>query len=1145
MKKRTEENLRLVRSVMKNTTRYYQAAQLVEFDQTTVCPEQGKEEAGETIVALLEMIYRLRHEETFLTAAEELYQERESLNVWERLLSEMLHRERVRTEHYSAKEKAENEHIKNRAWIDWVEARERNDFSFFAPSFDALRKSEMHRVSLWDDPVVKDMSLYDRMIREYERGITGETLDALFSQCKNRILPLLKDISRSKRQIRKDFLHRKVTKEEQERLSAYLLSTIRFDHGQGLLAESASPFTEIIGQNDIRIAVHYEPYDFMSTFYTVLHEAGHAIFEQLQPPENYAYFLNEEKSRGMHESVSRFYENFIGRSRAFIHLVYPTLCDILPRVFFDVSEAEFYDAVNEVCASPIRRSSDQVTYIIHIMIRYEIERDLIDGELQAADVPRVWKEKYEEYLGVTPENDVEGCLQDITWTSYFGYFPTYALGDFYSAMYYRTMNQDFDVEEAVLAGDFEKINQWLKERVFKKSVLLPAEEWIRDITGHELSANDLLTLLEEKYDKIYDLSNLLSASAKRLYGYSRRMSRIRMLSTMQIDSIPTAEAYRTALSENFRSIGELAEGNREVVDELIRPMLENEEELSEKTIQTIRSLNDSLLDIWTHDNVDLPMMSLLSERLMKDAMKKDDDDYLVRQLDEEINACTTLILQTRRIITDTAVTDAIRKRGEAAFDKLISFMDHDKFLKLSPESRELVMINSRFGIALYGSMIPLSRDERELRLFILDRAMKYTEDPFYRENLPGYDWEYHLYRLYQYYSAQDEYNNVAGYTPDQLAILAEMGEKMEELWLSNREKFEEVDTYGYVHSQVMRNRLHTGKMSVTEYRGKLLTLYKTRDKKSYRVDNIISNLDVPREYIDTFDRDNLREEDKMQINAMYNAAISYVFGVPKVGAAFELMDYYAPLLFRFMEVPGGLSFEEMGLKSFAAFHPPTYIHSLMVAQITVCLTSHLLRKKPELFVGFSGYDTLEAVAAHREEIENFAYHAALCHDFGKLIIIDTVIIYGRKILDFEFDLIRQHPALGAMMLSLHTSTKAYAPIARGHHLWYDCSRGYPINFDPTGDPIKTLIDIVAVADCMDAATDSVGRSYNKGKTIDDFVPEVKEGAGTRYAPCLAELLEEEEVRRDLDCLLTERRQQAYLRTYNLLRGVQEFNVMEQ
>ena len=1137
------DNLNLVKSILKDTQRYYQAAQLTEFDQTTLCPGKNREEAGDTVVALLSMIYRLRHEYAFQRAAEELYYDIDSLDEWDQRLVEMLHIERVRTSNYSATDKEENERAKNRAWINWVEARKKNDYSLFCTSFDAVRKSEMHRVSLWDYAEVKGLPLYDRMISEYEPGITREYLDQLFFECKKRLLPLLEYISQSKRQIRKDFLTRKVSDEQQDAMVRLLLDTIGFDMEKGMVAHSDHPFTEVISKNDIRLTVAYNPHNFLYTFFSVLHEAGHAILEQLQPEENYDYYLNEEKSRGMHESVARFYENIIGRSRAFLHLIYPKLCEIMPQVFFDVAEQEFYEAVNEVTPSPLRLDADPLTYIIHIMIRYEIERDLVDGELRVENVPKAWNDKYKKYLGVDPISDRNGCLQDITWTSYFGYFPTYALGDFYSAMYYNTMKEAFDVEEAIEHSDFNRINNWMRQNVFAKTVLLPPFEWIKDITGRPLTADDLLTHLEEKYDVLYDLSHILSSSGKRLYGYSRRMSRIRMLSSMQIDTIGTAEAYRAALSENFKNIGKLAEGNRSVVDDIINPMLENDDTLSEKTIQTIRTLNDSLLDIWTHDNVDLPMMSLLSERLMKDALKKDDDDYIVRQLDEEISACTSLILETRRIVTDLEITETIRRRGKEALDRILEYLDHDKFLKLSNENRELVMINSRYGVALYVSMAPLSREELDLRFELMNRSIAYADDPFYLDNLPNYDWQYHLYRIYQYISSFDEYNNVSGHDKIQLEFIADCGEKMEEMWLSDKQYFEQLDLYEEVHSHVLRNRMHAGRISKEEYRKELLKLYNARNARNYDVSSIINNLEIPREYIDTIDRNHLSEEDKMQINAMYNAAVSYVFSMPKLGAFYDLMDHYAPLLFNYMEIPGGLTFEEMGLKSFAAFHPPTYIHTLMVAQITLCLVSHLLRMGPDLFIGVMGCKTMDEVRMNSSEIENFAYHAALCHDFGKLIIIDTVFIYGRKILDFEFDIIRQHPDLGAMMLTNHPSTRDYVDIARGHHLWYDGSNGYPSNFDLSHHPFKAIIDVVTVADCMDAATDTIGRSYSKGKTLDEFIDEVKEGAGTRYSPYVAALLDDPDVYKDLECLLTERRQQAYLNTYNLLKGVQDLNTI--
>ena len=172
-------------------------------------------------------------------------------------------------------------------------------------------------------------------------------------------------------------------------------------------------------------------------------------------------------------------------------------------------------------------------------------------------------------------------------------------------------------------------------------------------------------------------------------------------------------------------------------------------------------------------------------------------------------------------------------------------------------------------------------------------------------------------------------------------------------------------------------------------------------------------------------------------------------------------------------------------------------------------------------------------------LQNFAWHAAVCHDFGKLIIIDTIFVYGRKILDFEFDIIRQHPVLGADLLEKYQSTRPYADVARGHHLWYNGEKGYPDSFDVRNSPIKTIIDIVACADCMDAATDSIGRSYNKGKTLEEYIAEVQEGAGTRYAPYLAELLTLPRVISDLEYLLSTGRRDVYRSAYLLLKGVQD------
>ena len=208
---------------------------------------------------------------------------------------------------------------------------------------------------------------------------------------------------------------------------------------------------------------------------------------------------------GMHESVSRFYENVIGRSRAFIHLVYPKLCEIFPEVFFDVSERELYEAVNVAVPSLIRVDADELTYTLHVAIRYEIEKELIDGNLSVKDVPACWNSKYKEYLGVVPENDREGVLQDSHWSSDFGYFPTYAMGNYYNAMYALRMKEDISLETVLESGDFATINAWMAEHVFQKADRLDVAEWMLDITGKPISADAFLCYLEAKYSDLYGL----------------------------------------------------------------------------------------------------------------------------------------------------------------------------------------------------------------------------------------------------------------------------------------------------------------------------------------------------------------------------------------------------------------------------------------------------------------------------------------------------------------------------------------------------------------------------------------------------------------------------------------------------------------
>ena len=322
-------------------------------------------------------------------------------------------------------------------------------------------------------------------------------------------------------------------------------------------------------------------------------------------------------------------------------------------------------------------------------------------------------------------------------------------------------------------------------------------------------------------------------------------------------------------------------------------------------------------------------------------------------------------------------------------------------------------------------------------------------------------------------------------------------------------------------------------------------MFLNRRHNSYSVADYAISIGFPADYISFLEEDELNPEELKRVDEIYRNALSYIFNVPKMGLLSVTLEVYARMIYEFRELPGNITFEEMGIMSLAALHPPTYIHSQMVSRISACLVKQLLELEPELFTDVKQYlDENEWCDAEekpgqdwKKRICEYTRHAALCHDFGKIMIIDTILVYGRKLLDFEFRLIQSHPEIGGSLLSKHTSTRTYSDVARGHHLWYNAKRGYPSNFRSEESPLKTIIDIVAVADCMDAATDTVGRSYNKGKTLADYIGEVEEGVGERYAPWAPRLLKEPALNEELRHILEHERMRIYRETYDLLRHV--------
>ncbi|MBO4416404.1 MAG: carboxypeptidase M32 [Lachnospiraceae bacterium] len=507
MTEETKTKLESLNSTLELIEKYYHACAIVGYDMETICPEKGMEEQGEIESLLSNEAFKLRKDDKFIEAAEYLYEHRDELDPLDQVLVKQLHRGYLQDKNITPEKQMEFSLIYNKAFVDWSNARKESNFSLFADSFAAVDKAGKEAISLREnDPDDEPgLSVYDKMLNDYERGMTSKRLDATFERCKEVLIPLLKKITASKKVIRRDFLSIEVTDEQQKKMADYLLSVMDFDFSRGAYTTSEHPFTNGLAKNDTRVTTHYYPTQFASSMYSIIHEGGHALFEQLQPEEDYEHHIQGFKTLGMHESVSRFYENRIGRSKAFIHLIYPKVCEIFPQVMDGVSEEELYLALNIAEPSLIRTEADEFTYTLHIIIRYEIEKEIVGGTLAINDIPKRWREKYNEYLGIEPSTDREGVLQDVHWSSGFGYFPTYAIGNMYNSMYYSCMKKDIDIDAAVSAGDFKTINEWMRTHVFAKADRLDPADWIKDLTGRDFTPEDFLDYIVEKYSGIYEL----------------------------------------------------------------------------------------------------------------------------------------------------------------------------------------------------------------------------------------------------------------------------------------------------------------------------------------------------------------------------------------------------------------------------------------------------------------------------------------------------------------------------------------------------------------------------------------------------------------------------------------------------------------
>lgn len=388
--------------------------------------------------------------------------------------------------------------------MDWEAAKENNDFEGFKDTygkiFETLRK--------FADYYGYKEHPYDALIEDFEPGMTVAKLDVFFSELRAEVVPLLQKIMEAKKNKPEDFefITRFVAKDKQDQISRMILNHIGYDLERGILAESEHPFTNGLTQHDVRITTHYMENNFMSAIFSTAHEGGHGIYEQQQDETLEDRGLRNGASSAVHESQSRMYENVFGRSIEFWKPLYGKLQETYSPALDGVAIENFHRAINTVEPSLIRIEADELTYPLHIMVRYELEKDLLTGKIKVDELSIKWNEKMEEYLGVIPPNVASGVLQDVHWAAgLVGYFPSYALGNAYAAQLLVYMKKDFPVFEDLERGDFTRIHKWLGEKVHYHGLVYGPEELIQKATGEAFNPKYYVEYLKDKFAQIYQL----------------------------------------------------------------------------------------------------------------------------------------------------------------------------------------------------------------------------------------------------------------------------------------------------------------------------------------------------------------------------------------------------------------------------------------------------------------------------------------------------------------------------------------------------------------------------------------------------------------------------------------------------------------
>lgn len=475
---------------------------VLSWDKEVNLPEQGAAMRGQQIATLSGISHELFTDKEFGKTLEDLAAD-SSLN------TKQAKNVKVTLKDYKQATKFTNEFVIRRsklisnAYHSWLKARAANDFKLYVKDLAALvqlKREEAKIIGFENHP-------YDALLDLYEPGATVKELDLLFADVKEQLVPFIKEV-RACKQVDHDFLHQFYDKGKQWEFGIGLLKNMGYDFSRGRQDIAPHPFTITFSSQDVRVTTRIDENDFANMCWSCIHEGGHALYEQGLPIEDYGLPTGGAISLGIHESQSRLWENHVGRSLAYWQHHYPKLQAMFPENLKNVSLDDFYKGINRVESNLIRTEADELHYHFHVLIRYELEKQLLLGDIEVEGLREAWNQSYKKYLDVDITEDNKGILQDVHWGhGSFGYFPTYSVGSFYAAQFYAKASSDIGNLEAKLSkGDSSDLLSWLGEKIHRHGRLYEAAELCESVTGEKLNFKYFMEYATKKYKQIYNLS---------------------------------------------------------------------------------------------------------------------------------------------------------------------------------------------------------------------------------------------------------------------------------------------------------------------------------------------------------------------------------------------------------------------------------------------------------------------------------------------------------------------------------------------------------------------------------------------------------------------------------------------------------------